>query len=432
MMNLAEEFNFYNQKTKAHTDLYRPFFALNRNSAGFNKKDKELVYTLVCNRAEDAYVFDIDDKKYIDLTMGFGSIFFGHNYQPLNSAIKEQLDLSWSVGPISPLAGELAKEIYEVTGCERSAFFNSGTEAVMVAIRLAKAKTKKTHFVFFKGAYHGTFDPLLSLKTDDGKIAQELVPGVTQNILNESYLLDYGTQESLDFIKNNKDSIAGILIEPVQSRRPDFFPIEFIKELRAFTLKSNIALIFDEVITGFRMNIGGCQAILDIKADIVCYGKVIGGGLPIGIVSGKPEYLDYTDGGKWKFGDDSQPNNEMTFVAGTFCHHPLALRTALKTIELLKNNIQIQEQLESRTKEMCKRLNNFFNDEKINVKVVHFGSLFRFITPGKTKYIYHLLLLNGVYIWEGRNCFLSVAHDDKVIEALEQKIKSSALSLKKI
>jgi glutamate-1-semialdehyde aminotransferase len=360
--------------------------------------------------------------------MGFGALLFGHNYAPIRQSIEEQLQQSWSVGPISPLAGKLAKVISLVTGVERVAFFNSGTEAVMVAIRLAKAVTRKKYFVYFKGAYHGTFDPLLSLKSDrETSIALEMVPGITQSILNESYLLEYGTEESLDFIKKNKDQIAAVLTEPVQSRRPDFQPAQYLHDLRQLTRECGIALIFDEVITGFRIHLGGCQHYFGVKADIVTYGKVIGGGLPIGVVAGDATFLDATDGGFWNFGDDSAPLIKQTFVAGTFCHHPLAMASALKTLEmLLETNGQLLTRLNEQTTLFCHKLNSYFSEQGYGLALHNFGSLFRFTTPGKANLLYYQLLVNDVYIWEGRNCFLSLSHTDTIISSLEKIIKESA------
>ena len=420
-----------NQLTRQHTQEYRKSLALNRNSAGFSKEMKEFLYTLVCDRTEGPYVYDIDDNEYIDLTMGFGSLLFGHNYIPVRKAIEEQLTKSWSVGPISPLAGILSKEISKATGVERVAFFNSGTEAVMVALRIAKAVTQKKYFVFFKGSYHGTFDPLLTLKNDpDTHLAKEIVPGVTQSILNESYLLEYGSAESLDFIKENAHNIAAVLAEPVQSRNPSLQPREYLQELRILTETNNIALIFDEVITGFRVGIGGAQEHFEVTADIVTYGKVIGGGLPIGIVAGKAKFLDATDGGFWQYGDDSVPSIKPTFVAGTFCHHPLAMASSLKTLELLnQSDGKLLKDLNKTTEAFCERLNSFFKAQGYPISVSHFASLFRFKTPGKLNLIYYQLLLNGVYIWEGRNCFLSPAHTPEVLATLEEKIKLSCLQL---
>lgn len=420
-----------NRLSRQHTQEYRQSFALNRNAAGFSKEMKEFVYTLVCDQADGPYLYDIDGNEYTDLTMGFGSILFGHNYLPVRKTIEEQLTKSWSVGPISPLAGILSKEISKATGVERVAFFNSGTEAVMVALRIAKAITKKKYFVFFKGSYHGTFDSLLSLKNDPiTNLAKEIVPGVTQSMLNESYLLEYGSEESLDFIKKHKDEIAAILTEPVQSRNPVFQPREYLHELRKITAENNIALIFDEVITGFRISIGGSQQYFDVTADIVTYGKVIGGGLPIGIVAGKAKFLDATDGGFWQFGDDSTPMVKSTFVAGTFCHHPLAMAASLKTLEILnQHNGILLHDLNKTTAAFCARLNSFFCTNGYQLSVSYFASLFRFHTPGKLNQLYYQLLLNGVYIWEGRNCFLSPAHTSEVLVLLEEKIKLSCLQL---
>ncbi|PHN02492.1 amino acid adenylation protein [Flavilitoribacter nigricans DSM 23189 = NBRC 102662] len=428
---MIQELSQKNALSKQFAQDYRHCFALNRNSAGFSQTNKELTYTLVSDRMQGAYVEDIDGERYIDLTMGFGSILFGHDYAPVREAITAQLRNSWSVGPISPLAGELAREICATTGVERVAFFNSGTEAVMVAMRMAKAITKKKYIVFFKGAYHGTFDPLLTIRNDpESKLALEAVPGVTQSILNESFLLEYGTAASLEFIRAHHEDIAGVLTEPVQSRNPALQPREYLRELRQITREHNIALIFDEVITGFRIALGGCQEYFGVQADIVTYGKVIGGGLPIGIVAGKAAFLDSLDGGYWKFGDDSAPPVKMTFVAGTFCHHPLAMAASLKILEILrKEDGRILRDLNRTTDEFCSRMNTFFRAEGLRLEIVHFGSLFRFLTPGRHRAIYPQLLLNGVYIWEGRNCFLSTAHDASTLNLLEEKIKLSCRQL---
>jgi len=420
-----------NTISKKHTQDYRQYFALNRNTAGFDLKTKELLYTLVCDKSDGAFVYDIDNNKYIDLTMGFGCILFGHNYNPLRKEIELQLTKSWSVGPISPLAGKLAKKISTVTKTERVAFFNSGTEAIMVALRIAKAVTKKKKIVFFKGSYHGTFDSLLTLKKNSAtNVAKESIPGVTQSILNESYLFEYGTEESLTFIKENRDTIAAVLVEPVQSRNPALQPLSYLQELRFVTEENNIALIFDEVITGFRIGLGGCQEHFNIRADIVTYGKVIGGGLPIGVVAGKSKFLDALDGGFWQYGDDSFPMVKSTFVAGTFCHHPLAMATSLRTLEILNtSNGKLLHKLNRITTNFCARMNAFFIENGFKLSIVHFGSLFRFHAPGRSKKIYHQLLLNGVYIWEGRNCFLSLAHTAEIITLLEEKIKTSCMQL---
>lgn len=249
-------------------------------------------------------------------------------------------------------------------------------------------------------------------------------------MLNESYLLEYGSEGSLDFIKEHKNEIAAVLVEPVQSRYSSFQPREYLQELRTLTTNNNIALIFDEVITGFRAGIGGAQEHFDVTADIVTYGKVIGGGLPIGVVAGKAKFLDATDGGFWQYGDDSVPSVKPTFVAGTFCHHPLAMAASLKTLEILnRSNGKLLKDLNKTTEAFCSRLNSFFIENGYQLSVNNFASLFRFHTPGKSNLLYYQLLLNGVYVWEGRNCFLSPAYPPQVLAALEEKIKLSCLQL---
>jgi glutamate-1-semialdehyde aminotransferase len=176
--------------------------------------------------------------------------------------------------------------------------------------------------------------------------------------------------------------------------------------------------------------VGGCQKYFDIKADIVTYGKVIGGGLPIGIVAGKSKFLDATDGGCWQYGDSSAPSVKTTFVAGTFCHHPLAMAASLKVLEMLNDTgDNLLHNLNAATANFCNALNTNFKKRGYPISINHFGSLFRFITPGKTNMLYYQLLLNGVYIWEGRNCFLSTAHDPGLLSSLEENILLSCEQL---
>lgn len=431
MKSLKDELIQKTNETRKLTQENRRYFALNRASAGFSSELKEITYTLMSENSSGAHLVDVDGNRYIDLTMGFGSILFGHNYAPIKEAIAQQLQTHWSVGPVTPMAGKLAKKICDATGVERVAFFNSGTEAVMVALRLAKAVTKKNKIVFYKGAYHGTFDALLSLKNHpESQLAQEIVPGVTQSILNESYLLGYGNDNALSFIEQHADEIAAVLVEPVQSRNPGFQPRDFLQQLRTMTSQQNIALIFDEVISGFRIGVGGAQAYFNVKADMVTYGKVIGGGLPIGIVAGKSHYLDAIDGGYWEYGDDSFPKVKSTFVAGTFCHHPLAMAASLKVLELLvADDERVLKELNEKTSTFCHQLSAFFEEEQFPITVAHFASLFRFTTPGKSSLFYNYLLKNGIYVWEGRNCFLSPSHDEEVMQQLFDKIKQSAFEM---
>src|SRR5205823_14530938 len=138
-------------------------------------------------------------------------------------------------------------------------------------------------------------------------------------------VLDYGTEQSLEWIRQNANDLAAVIVEPVQSRHPALQPVEFLKEVRKITQESGTALIFDEVVTGFRVHPGGCQALFGIRADLATYGKVVAGGMPIGVLAGKSQFMDALDGVAWQFGDDSYPSVGVTFFAGTFVRHPLTL-----------------------------------------------------------------------------------------------------------
>lgn len=189
--------------------------------------------------------------------------------------------------------------------------------------------------------------------------------------------MEYGSEESLEFIRKNSDHIAAVLTEPVQSRNPGLQPRAYLHELRKITEEKNIALVFDEVITGFRIGLGGSQEYFGVKADIVTYGKVIGGGLPLGLVAGKARFLDATDGGFWQYGDDSVPVVKATFVAGTFCHHPLAMASSLKVLEILRNSKgQILHELNQTTAALCDRFQKFLIKTNILYRFIILGPYF--------------------------------------------------------
>src|SRR5690606_13046905 len=195
-----------------------------------------------------------------------------------------------------------------------------------------------------------------------------------QNVL----VLEYGTDESLNIIPERGDEIAAVLVEPVQSRRPEFQPVDFLKALRSITEKSNTLLIFDEVITGFRSHPGGAQALFGIKADIATYGKVIGGGISIGAIMGKRDYMDALDGGFWQYGDQSIPEVGVTYFAGTFVRHPLALAAAKASLLYMKEQgPSLQHKLTSITTAFAENLNKEFQNRRLPIAVTHFSSLWR-------------------------------------------------------
>lgn len=288
---------------------------------------KELIYQIVVEKSKGARVWDIDGNDYIDVLNGFGSNFLGYGSEVVTEVIKNQLDQGIEIGPQHRLAGEVAKLICEFTGYDRAGFCNTGSEAVLGSLRIARTVTGRSLVVCFNGSYHGINDEVIVRGTKKLKsmpAAAGVMPESVQNML----VLDYGTEESLDIIRSRADEIAAVLVEPIQSRRADYKPKDFLHEIRKITTNNGSLLIFDEVITGFRMLPGGAQEYFEIKADLGTYGKVIGGGLPIGVIAGKSEFMDALDGGNWNYGDDSVPEVGVTYFAGTFVRHPLALAAA--------------------------------------------------------------------------------------------------------
>jgi glutamate-1-semialdehyde aminotransferase/3-oxoacyl-(acyl-carrier-protein) synthase/aryl carrier-like protein len=414
--------------SKQLTQEYRRYLANNRNIAGFKPRWKEMVYQPVAAKAEGAYIWDMDGNRYLDFTMGFGVHLFGYNPAFVNKGLQQVLDNKLFLGALSPQAGELAMRICNITGNERAAFYNTGTEAVMVAIRLARAVTQKNKIVIFSGSYHGTYDGILARQGKD-IYGEPLAPGVNTSVGQDVLVLRYGSEEDLEVIAGMTGEIAAVLVEPVQSRRPDFFPEQFLESLSTITTQHNIALIFDEVISGFRFAINGIRAFTKVRPDISVYGKIIGGGIPIGVVAGSRRFMDAVDGGYWSYGDNSHPTVTNTFVAGTFCHHPLAMEAGIHVLDHLEAHPDIYRQLEQTTSSICDELNTFFKEQRIPISMVHFGSLFRFVLKGNYELIFYKLLTKGIYIWEGRNCYVSTAHTDDDIRYLKQAVIDGCMEL---
>src|SRR5581483_707189 len=304
---------------------------------------------------------------------------------------------------------------------ERAAFCNTGSEAVMIALRLARTVTGRPKIALFAGSYHGSADPILvAAQVVDGNVqTAPMAPGILKSIADEVSILTYGSAAALEQLRAQRHELAAVLVEPVQSRRPDLQPGAFLQEVRQITEEAGVALIFDEMITGFRTQLGGAQAYFGVRADIATYGKVLGGGLPIGVIAGKAAYMDAIDGGAWNFGDQSFPAAKTTFFSGTFCKHPFALAAGYAVLARMKQEgPALQEKLNLRVARFAHHLNSYFAQEGLPIKVASFGSLFRFSFSLQMTFSDHMNLLfyhlleKGVYIWEGRNCFLSTAHTD--------------------
>jgi glutamate-1-semialdehyde aminotransferase len=419
-------------KSKAYTVRHRPALADPRVVNGFRPMTKEITYQIVVERSLGARLWDIDGHEYVDVLNGFGMNLFGWQPGFVQDAVRRQLDAGYEIGPQHPLAGEVADLICELTGFDRAGLCNTGSEAVMAAVRIARTVTGRNTLVLFTGSYHGTFDEVLVRAGRGGK-GIPAAPGIMSGVFGDVRVLDYGTPEALEFIRNNADDIAAVLVEPVQSRRPDFQPREFLQEVRAITEKSGSCLIFDEVITGFRAHLGGTQALFGIRADLACYGKVIGGGFPIGVVAGKRAYMDALDGGSWAYGDDSMPTVGVTYFAGTFVRHPLALAAARASLEHLKQQgPALQERLNATTAAMADELSAFCREAGAPLEIRYFASLWRVSWHEDhplQDLLFAMMRSRGVHILDNFPCFMTTAHTPQDIAVIKSAFKESVAEL---
>ena len=415
-------------KSKAYTTAHRAQLADPRVVNGFRPLTKEITYQLVVERSKGSRLWDLDGNEYVDALNGFGMSILGWQPDVVNDAVRQQLDIGYEIGPMHPLAGEVASLLCELTGFDRAGLCNTGSEAVMAALRIARTVTGRNTVVTFAGSYHGTFDEVLVRAGRGGK-GIPAAPGIMNGMFGDVRVLDYGTPEALAFIRDHASDIAAVLVEPVQSRRPDFQPREFVREVREITTRSETCLIFDEVITGFRSHLGGAQALFGVQADIACYGKVIGGGFPIGAVAGKRAYMDALDGGMWSYGDDSVPTVGVTYFAGTFVRHPLALVAAKASLTHFKQaGSALQTQLNLHTAALADELTAFCREVGAPLEIRYFASLWR-VTWLEDHPLQDLLFAmmrsRGVHILDNFPCFLTTAHTRDDIATIKSAFKES-------
>ncbi|MBV8674397.1 MAG: amino acid adenylation domain-containing protein, partial [Acidobacteriaceae bacterium] len=428
LKDLIRRYNARTQRSKRFTQEHRAAFADGRVVSGFNAQTKEIVYPLVVNKASGAYLWDNDGNRYIDILNGYGAILYGHSPEFIVEAVRKQLDLGFAIGPQTELTGTCSELLRELTGMQRVTFCNTGSEAVMGAMRLARTVTGRNLVVLFTGDYHGSFDEVL-VKAVGKQRSMPVAPGIPRESVANILVLDYGTPESLEVIRQRAGEIAAVLVEPVQSRHPELRPVEFLREVRKITEQSASCLIFDEVVTGFRTHAGGMQALYGIRADLATYGKVVAGGLPVGVIAGSPTYMDALDGGQWQYGDDSFPQVGVTFYAGTFMRHPLALAAVRASLEHIKDSgPALQTDLSAKTASLVSDLNGMFREFSYPTTIETFSSWFFLSAPTEPKLarlLYYHLREKGVHIQEGFPCFLTTAHTDADLDFVREAFRSS-------
>ncbi len=291
--------------------------------------------------AKGAYLYDEDGNKLIDYINSWGPMILGHAYEPVVNAISERAKLGTSFGMPTELETQIAKLAIEmVPNIDKIRFVNSGTEACMSAIRLARGYTKKDKIIKFAGCYHGHSDAFL-IQAGSGAITfgSPNSPGVTSGTAKDTLLANYNDIKSVhDLVNANKNEIAAIIIEPVAGNMGCIPPQNsFLQELRNLCDQNKILLIFDEVMTGFRLAKGGVQELFNVKADIVCFGKVIGGGLPVGAFASRNEIMNYL-----------APLGPV-YQAGTLSGNPLAMAAGLTMLEALNKDKEVYKRLDDKT-----------------------------------------------------------------------------------
>jgi glutamate-1-semialdehyde 2,1-aminomutase len=356
-------------------------------------------------KAKGAYLYDEDGNRLIDYINSWGPMILGHAYDPVVEALTQRAKLGTSFGMPTALETEIAKlAVSMVPNIDKIRFVNSGTEACMSAIRLARGFTKRDKIIKFAGCYHGHSDSFL-IQAGSGAVTFGVPnsPGVTQGTAKDTLLARYNDIENVaQLVEANRNEIAAVIIEPVAGNMGCIPPKPgFLESLRHLCTANGILLIFDEVMTGFRLAKGGAQEVYGIEADIVAFGKVIGGGLPVGAFAARNEIMDYL-----------APLGPV-YQAGTLSGNPLAMAAGLAMLQALNDDIAIFDRLEEKTaylesgikKALEKNQVVFTINRKGSMISVHFDAnpVTDFASAAKGdnetfRKFFHGLLAEGIYI----------------------------------
>lgn len=382
--------------------------------------------------AKGAYLTDEDDRVYIDYINSWGPAIIGHTHPIVLEAVKRQAEKGFSYGTPTELETEIARFIVEhVPNIDQIRMVSSGTEACMSAIRLARGFTGRDKIIKFEGCYHGHSDSFL-IKAGSGAatFGNPNSPGVTQGTAKDTLLARYNDFEQIeDLFRHNEGSIAAIIIEPVAGNMGCVLPENnFLQKLRTICDENGTLLIFDEVMTGFRLAFGGAQEVYQVKADLVTFGKVIGGGMPVGAFAGRNEIMNHL-----------APKGAV-YQAGTLSGNPLAMRAGLTTLQLIREDTEFYNKINRTTElldfEIAKILNEKGIAHKINRKgsmmslFFHTNSVSNFEEAQKANHalfnhFFHYLLENGVYLPPSgyETWFISEAIGDSEIDRTLSSIR---------
>src|ERR687883_407136 len=374
-------------------------------------------------------IFTADHKSCIDYCMGYGSLLLGHTYTAVLEYVKSQIDKGTLFCVPTEKEVNLAELISKVVPCaEMTRLVNTGAEATMNAIRVARAFTRKKKIIKFEGCYHGAHDYVLASGADSTRIGIPTSEGTIEEASSQTLVVPYNDYSALEQVVSKDDNIACVIIEPVPANIGLVIPNkQYLNEIRKMTQKQDIVLIFDEVITGFRLALGGASEFFGIKPDLATFAKAMGNGFPISAITGKKEIMQQlAPGGK-------------VYQASTYAGNPVSVSASIATIETL---VDTKNEIYPRIARTCDRIVGGIKDElehlKLSFTTNAIGSMYQlFFTPEKVddaksakkastimfKRFYNELLQNGIFIPPSQfeTCFVSNAHTeddvDKTVES---------------
>ena len=389
--------------------------------------------------AKGAYLIDEDGNKYIEYINSWGPMILGHSYPTVVNAIIKKAQKGTSFGAPTEIENNIAKLVVKmVPNIDQIRFVNSGTEACMSAIRLARGYTKKEKIIKFSGCYHGHSDSFL-IQAGSGSITygEPNSPGVTHGTAKDTLIAQYNNLKSVEnIILSNKNEISAIILEPIAGNMGCIPPVDgFLKGLRKLCDKHNILLIFDEVMTGFRVAKGGAQELYGVSADIVCFGKIIGGGLPVGAFASTNKIMSYLS-----------PNGPV-YQAGTLSGNPLAMAAGFSMLNTIDNDPELYQRLNKKADYLDVGISEILKRKGVKFSTNRVGSMFsiHFTENNVTDFdsakkadnsffpiFFHQMLKNGIYIAPSsyESWFLSDALTFKDLDktiAVVEKISSKLL-----
>ena len=403
----------------------------------------EMPHPIYIDSAQGGHMTDLDGNVYLDMTMGFGPIVLGHRPASVVKALEEQVKNGWHFGIPNRKQTELAEVVREASPCsDHVVFCNSGTEATMYAMRLARAFTGKPKVALFDGSYHGVHDYAL-IRADrrsprDAPAGRDQGAGLPAVIREQTVImLPYRNDAAFDLVRAHKDELALVLIEPSQSSNPRLDCGKFLADLLEVCRESDVLLLFDEVITGFRIAYGGCQEHYGIAPDLATYGKAIGGGLAVGAVGGRSDVMNWFSG---------RGGAGRIFSGGTFSGNPLTMAAGLAAVgELRERKDEVYPYLTEQGNRLTAQINAFCTEHDFAAQLMNAGSSFhlqfqrepiegsRDISNASffaEREFYLHLLGHGVMIPGIHLAFLCAAHTPADVDTIRDAMAQSFMDLR--